>query len=355
MRIIRLEAWPQSFALAEPYTIAYETVERVTIIFVRLVTDGGIAGSGSAAPDLAVTGEDAESCLRVLEDSAAPLVEGEDPLRWNRLIELAEGPLAAFPSARAALDMALHDIVGKIARMPLWKLLGGYRDRITTSVTIGILPADRTVAAAKDRVAQGFRALKLKGGRDVEDDIERVRRVREAIGPAVEIRFDANQGYTVAAARRFVLETATADVEILEQPTPREEYERLGEVTRAVAIDVMADESLMTLRDAFHLAQGSLVDRINIKLMKVGGITEALDILAVARAAKFATMVGCMDECGLSIAAGLAFALARAGVTHADLDGHLDLIADPTASAVTLRDGVLYPSELPGLGVELEA
>ena len=353
MKITHVEAWPVKMPLATPYTIAYETVDSATNVFVRLETDGPHVGYGCAAPDPIVTEESPESVLEVIKDTAEPILKGADPVRVGLQHHRLRPQLRPHPAASAALDMALHDLLGKVCGLPLWQLLGGYRSSIATSITIGILPATETVDSARSFVAQGFRSLKLKGGRSVDEDVDRVLRVREAVGPRVEIRFDANQGYTVAQARDFVTRSRKAKVTILEQPTPKGETALLAEVTRGVPIAVMADESLMGLRDAFRLAKKDVVDMVNVKLMKIGGIYEALQINAVARAAGYEVMVGCMDEAALAIAAGLHFALSRENVAFADLDGHLDLQGDPSSGAVILRSGTLYPTKAPGLGFDL--
>ncbi|MGD2124930.1 MAG: dipeptide epimerase [Desulfobacteraceae bacterium] len=354
MRITDVKAWSVSMRLSEPYTIAYETVRATTNIFLRIETNRGVSGHGCAAPDEQVTGETAESVSRSLNDVVRPTIKGSDPLRPIMLFERLKPMLKRQPSVLAAVDMALFDVLGKNADLPLWKLLGGYRDRIKTSVTIGILPLRETVESAQAWVEKGFKSLKLKGGRDVESDIERVLKVREAVGKEIELRFDGNQGFSVEDSLKFVEETRKARLELIEQPTPKGQPDLLGRVTDSVAIPVMADESLITLRDAFRIARHGLADMVNVKLMKVGGISTALQINAVARSAGLEVMVGCMDEAALGIAAGLHFALARPNVVYADLDGHLGLEGDPTRGAVILRKGTLFPTNRPGLGFDME-
>lgn len=353
MKITKIEAWQVSMRLSEPYAIAYETLASASNVFLRIETSRNITGYGCAAPDPMVTGETPESVLQTLIEVVEPSIKGSDPLRPAMLLERLRPIIQFHPAAMAALDMALCDILGKRGNLPLWRLLGGFRDHIKTSVTIGILPKKETTERARQLIADGFKSLKLKGGIDVDDDIQRIMSVREAVGNKIELRFDANQGFTVEDSLKFVKHTRKARLELIEQPTPKGQPSMLGRVTDGVSIPVMADESLMTLRDAFRIARKGLADMVNIKLMKVGGIWEAQQVNSVARSAGLEVMVGCMDEAALSIAAGLHFALARPNVLYADLDGHLTLLDDPTAGAVILRNGNLYPTNKPGLGFDM--
>jgi len=350
LKITKIECFSIEMNLKTPYRIAYETVEKTTNIFLKIYTSIGIVGFGCAAPDFEVTSETPQSVLKSIEGPISKELIGRDPLRFSRLMENLKKQIPHQPSALAAIDMALYDILGKTSDLPIWKILGGYRHRIKTSVTIGILSVKETVDAAQEFVQQGFKCLKIKGGINVSEDIERINRVRESVGTGIGLRFDANQGYTVEDSLKFVNETKSVKLEVFEQPTPRGKPDMIGRVTNMVPIPVMADESLMDLRDAFRLARNDLVDMVNIKLMKVGGISEALHINSVARSAKLEVMIGCMDESALSIAAGLQFALAKPNVIYADLDGHMDLIDDPARGSVSIRDGYLFPNESPGLG-----
>lgn len=352
MRITSVEAWPVEMGLEEPYRIAYETVTSAANIFLRIETSTGLSGYGCAAPDEVVTQESAGQVLAGARDGVAFFIKGSDPLRPAFLLERLKAELGRQPSLLCAVDMALHDIMGRVAGLPLWRLLGGFRNQMRTSVTIGILPAEETVRRARDWVDRGFHSLKLKGGLDADDDAARVLAVREAVGPRVELRFDANQGYDVAQALHFVEAVRKAKLELLEQPTSTDDPDLMRLVTGGADIPIMADESLKTLRGAFRIAKRGLADMVNIKLMKVGGIAEALQINSVARAAGLEAMVGCLDEAALGIAGGLHFALARPNVLYADLDGHLGLTGDPSVGAVILRNGVLFPTGRPGLGWE---
>jgi o-succinylbenzoate synthase len=354
LRIKQVQFQHVRMTMREPYAIAYETLSFSDNIFLRLETDAGLQGYGCAAPDAAVTKETVAGTIAVIQDIIIPLLQNYDPLQLAHIIEDLRLNLKGHPSARAMVDMALYDLLGKIAGLSLHYLLGGYRNSILTSVTIGILPIDETLKKAKTYLAEGILALKLKGGQDVESDISKVCTLRKELGPNIQLRFDANQGYSAKETLQFLKGVKEADLELLEQPTNRDDLKLLGHITRKAPIPIMADESLMGLKDVFRLAKNDLADMVNIKLMKTAGIYNALQISAVARAADIKAMVGCMDESALAIAAGLHLALSSPNITHADLDGHLELQNDPAAGAVILKKGRLFPTGRAGLGFDLD-
>lgn len=347
-RVIRLE-----LELSEPYTIAYDTYDRAVNLVLRVEDEDGTFGQGCAAPAPEVTGETPEACEHQLRRAAERLAGGDSPASMD-------APTAASaPAAAAALEMALLDLRARRLGAPVAALLGTLAPDAATSMTLGIMPTEEMVARASAHVGRGFAALKVKGGRSVSQDIERLFALRAALGPRIELRFDANQGYGVAEALELAAAAAELGVSLLEQPTPAEAPEALSEVRAGLRKMrdrglgpplLMADESATDLRSAARLLLDERVDALNIKLMKIGGIGPAQALDRLAEASGVATMVSCMDEAALAIAAGLQFALASANVRWVDLDGHLDLIDDPTAPAVRLREGRLSPGAGPGLG-----
>lgn len=349
MKITRIRWQRLDMPLTKPYTIAYETVSHAVNILMEIETDMGLKGYGCACPDPLITGESAEVVETLMDTVVSPLLKDADPFNYARHLHKLAPKLKGKRATMAMVDMALLDLVSRKAGEPLYRFLGGYAASIPTSVTIGIMPLEDTLKEADQWVGKGFSILKIKGGLNLEADVEKMGALRE-IFPELTLRFDGNQGYSVEQALEFVARTEALGIEIFEQPTITGEGEALGKVTEQAPLPVMADESLKTLTDSFRLAKNDWADMVNIKLMKVGGILEGHRINAVARAAGMEAMVGCLDECGLGIAAGLHFALSRPNILYADLDGHLDLMGDPFNKLFTLENGVLRPSEKPGLG-----
>ncbi|MBY5956682.1 dipeptide epimerase [Membranicola marinus] len=337
------------FELSEPYYIAYESIHSTVNFILQIKTNASIIGYGCAVPDAEVTGEIPDQVEHTLQNTIIPFLSGKDPFSYARILYDLKKLLGDESSAMAMVDMALHDLIAKKSRVPLYRFLGGYRNSIPTSITIGILSIEDTIERAHDFIDQNFSILKIKGGNNLDEDIEKMIKLREEF-PEVILRFDGNQGYSLEDSIAFVNATERVGIEIYEQPVHINSSKTLGKVTKGVDIPVMADESLKTLSDAFYLAQNEHVDMVNIKLMKVGGILEGMHINSVAKSAGLEAMVGCIDECALGIAAGLHFALARPNIRYADLDGHLDLIDDPFQGLFKLEKGILYPSDHPGLG-----
>ena len=349
MKITKVSYERLQLNLSTPYTIAYETIGKSTNFILKLETNTGLVGYGCAAPDPIVTEETPNQVEEVIRSTILPFLQGGNPFQYARIIAELELLIKGKSSALAMVDMALLDLVSKKCDVPLYQFLGGYRDCIATSITIGILSIDETLRYAEEYIGQGFFILKIKGGLQLQEDIEKMLRIRQMY-PNVILRFDGNQGYNVNESVEFVEATEKVGIEIFEQPTKIAHEERLGLVTNQVSIPVMADESLKTLTDAFRLAQNEHLNMVNIKLMKVGGILEGMHINSVAKSAGLEAMVGCNDECSLGIAAGLHFALSRPNIKYADLDGHLDIENDTFKSLFQIKKGIMYPSEFSGLG-----
>ena len=256
------------------------------------------------------------------------------------------------PAAQCAFDLAFHDLLGIAAGMPLYRLLGGYRDRIQTSVTVGVAPVQETVEMALERAARGFRILKIKGGLNAEEDVQRTLAVRRAL-PDLLLRLDADGGYTV----RQALDVARAlegTLEMLEQPTSAENPDDLRQVTRRSPVPILADQSVRGPASALQIAGGRSADGLSVKLATCGGLRCARQIDTIARAARLTTMVSCTVEPALLTSAGLSLALSSPNVRYGDLDGYLDVVDDPSRSGFTLEDGWLIAGDVVGLGYTVE-
>lgn len=355
MKIKSVTAIPFDLKLKEPFSIANETVDIGENVFLKIETDEDITGWGCATPD-SITFETKETVIDCFNKVIKDILIGEDPLRVNYLNDIIEEKVKGNSSLRAGINMAFYDILGKKADMPLYKILGGYRDKIETSVTIGLNPVDIMVEKAINFVSQGFTCLKVKCGMDADQDIEIVLAIRDAVGPNIKIRLDANEGYTLEKALRVVetLEELGADVEILEQPTPAKYLYALKEVTAQCTVPIMADETALSLRDSLKAVKMEIADMINIKLMKIGGITNAIKANTYAEIAEIPVMIGCMNESMAAMAAGVHFACAFKNVKYADLDSALDFQKDIVYGGASYKDGYVIPSEKPGLGIEVD-
>jgi len=352
MKIVSIAARAEQFPLTRPYAIAYKTLDAVTNVIVEIRTDDGRVGLGAASPSSFVTAETVEICATALAPSRIAFLFGRDVRTLPVLCRELERRLPEAPAARAALDMALHDLLAQALDLPLVEMLGRAHDALPTSITIGLMGVDDTLAEAREYLERGFRCLKVKLGREIVEDIARIVRLREAVGPIAAIRVDANQGWTRADLARFLRETSRADVELIEQPLAATDVDGLRSVPEPDRARLCADEALRTPADAWALAHPPRACGIfNIKLVKCGGIRPALRIAEIADLAGLSLMWGCMDESIISIAAALHAALACPATRYLDLDGSLDLARDVAAGGFILEDGIMRTTERSGLGV----
>jgi L-alanine-DL-glutamate epimerase-like enolase superfamily enzyme len=353
MRIVRVETWRESLALARPYVIATRRIEAVELFFVQLVSDGAPSGLGAASPAELVTGETPAACAAALDADRLAWLRGQDPRHLGALCRTAADELGPTPAARAAVDMALHDLLGRCLGVPVVDFLGRRSEPLPTSITIGIKSAAETLEEASEYLGRGFRCLKVKIGHDLAADVERLSRLRESVGPSIAIRVDANQGYDLEQTARFAALVARLDLELIEQPLPAAALGELRRLPPALRETVAADESLLGEVDALRLVEPPAACGIfNIKLMKCGGISPALSIAGIGAWTGRRLMWGCMDESVVGIAAALHAAHACPATRFLDLDGSFDLARDAARGGFRLQDGRLQILDRPGLGVE---
>jgi len=343
MKIVSAKFWSEDLELTRPYSIAYETIEAVENIFVYLVLENGTWGIGSGSPAEFITGENIAMSRGVLQNHLETLVINKDIASYEDICQSMSRTLKSAPAARAAIDIALHDAWSRFNQKPLVEILGRSHQSFLTSITIGIKSIQETLSEAIEYVDRGFRILKVKTGASVTEDIELIRKLREAVGDNILIRVDANQGYTSENLVQFSKGTATENVEFIEQPLPNNKDSDMMQVSEEIRIQSAADESLHHPDDAENLAaEPHLFGIYNIKLMKSGAHRSGINL-----------MWGCMDESRISISAALHAALACPATTYLDLDGSLDLARDLVTGGFVLADGYLSVSDAHGLGVKL--
>lgn len=354
MQIAKVDLTPVELVLTTPFRSAASAVaiERIPVVFVRaeLVRQAESAW-GCAVLDPVAGPESLEQVLAGCQ-ACADRLPGISPLNIQfalaELVELASGS----PAVLAAFDLLLHDLLGLWTGLPLYRLLGGYRDRIQTSITLSAAGVEESVRMARARAGQGFRVIKLKGGLEPELDVRRVRAVHDAL-PKLVLRLDAEQGYSLQQALD-VARALEGVLEFLEQPTPGDDLATLRRVTDLSPVPVLADESVRGPASALQIVQQRAAHGVCTKVAACGGLDCARRIDTIARAGGLSTMVGCLNEPALSIAAGLGLALSSPNVRYGDLDGHFDLQADPTRASFQFQDGWLVAGEQPGLGCRVE-
>ncbi|MFC2076866.1 mandelate racemase/muconate lactonizing enzyme family protein [candidate division KSB1 bacterium] len=351
LKITGVDIYPMNIPLKEPFRIALGTITHANEVLVVIKTDGGISGMGEAGPIPMITGTTQATDLAVAQ-GIAKIINGKDPLKIEELTDLMVDTFHGNATIRAAYDSALYDILGQAAGLPVYRLLGGNKPTFETDTTVSLDTPDVMAAKAAGWVGRGFKQIKIKLG-DPAIDEDRVRAIREAVGPNIGLQVDVNQGWSVREAVDTINRIERYDMELIEQPIAASDFRGLKFVREHVGVPIMADESLVTSEDAIELVRLEAVDMFNIKLMKTGGIREGLRIAAIARAAGIPCMVGCMGETRLALTAASHLVAAEKVLVYADLDMALFLESDPVEGGIQYEGGTITLPEGPGLGAKI--
>jgi len=353
LKVQDVEIYYFDIPLKEPFTITLGTITTSSGVLVKVLTDAGIAGIGESSPFQPVTGDTQETNV-VAARAIREMLKGKDPLAIENAHKLFGGFLHSNPAIVAAFDMALYDILGKAAGLPIFRLLGGDKNTFETDVTTGIDTPENMAKSVQTRLAAGFKTFKIKVGMDPDTDVARLQAIRDAIGYDYNIRIDANQGWAPAQAVMALKAMEKFKLQFCEQPGPDFDIAGMKQVRDESPIGIMADESLHYPADAIKLINTAACDYFNIKLMKAGGITNGLRIALIAEAANIRCMLGCMIETRLGLTAAAHVHGATQNIIFADLDGYFEHTFDPIIDGMAVKNGMITLPEKPGLGTDVD-
>ena len=351
MKITGIKVRQVEVPLIEPFRISLGVITHSRSAIVSVETDEGLVGYGEGAPAILISGESLSGTNDVIKAMERELI-GVDHTDLEKVNWIMDRTAAPSGSAKTAIDMACYDLLGKKAGMPVYKLLGGHKNFIETDMTVGIDTPEVMAAKAKKHVADGFDTIKTKVGTSFDEDLARVKAIREAVGDDVKIRVDANQAWGAKEAVRLIERLNEYNLELVEQPVPYHDIAGLEYVTKHSIVPIMSDESCFNSKDALRLVERRAIDYLNIKLMKCGGIREALKINAICESAGIEVMLGCMaEESNLGITAAASLGAATKNITRADLDAIFTLTDMPFKGGVIVEDTKkLVLPEVPGFG-----
>lgn len=331
MKIVDIKIGRISVPLRRPFKTALRTVTSVEDVIVKIITDTGNEGYGEAPPTGVITGDTTGAIIGAIEEHIKKTLIGMDIDNLEEIMKRLDKSVVKNTSAKAAIDIAIYDLYGQLYNAPLYKLMGGYRKELQTDITISVNEPEQMAIDSLDAIRLGYETLKIKVGMDANKDLERMKAIRQAIGYDVNLRIDANQGWSPKQAIYTLrkMEDTGLNIELVEQPVPAHDIEGLKFVTDNIHIPVLADESVFSPIDALKILQIRAADLVNIKLMKTGGLHNALKICSMAEIYGVECMIGCMLEAKISVTAAVHLACAKSIITKIDLDGPVLCSEDP--------------------------
>ncbi|HEX6797058.1 MAG TPA: enolase C-terminal domain-like protein [Ktedonobacterales bacterium] len=357
MNIRSLEAIPLSVSFKQMFRFGQTNRQESQNVVLKLETEDGLVGYGEACPVAAFTDEDQRSVVEALTQQVAPLLIGRDALDREPLLRVLEQRLPRAPFTRAAVDLALWDLAGKAAGVPISVLLGGrYRERLTLHGSVGWDEPAAMVDVAHAQLAAGYTTLKLYAGRGaLDDDLARLEAVRAAVPEHVAFLLDVNGQWSREDCLRALPRLEAIGVTLIEQPLPASDWEGQAEVTRQSTIAIAADEAVFTPMDVAEIGRHDAANVINLGLSKLGGLQCARDCATVAYACGLGVMVGSVLELGIATAAGAQLAASLPDLAFPSyLVGPLKYREDVVREPLVVEDGQIAVPRRPGLGVEID-
>jgi L-alanine-DL-glutamate epimerase-like enolase superfamily enzyme len=350
--IASIEVYKLLIPLNEPFVISLGPVNNAENVIVIIKTKNGFTGYGECSPYTMINGETIDTCF-IVGQYLAKALKGKNALQLEECSLLLDNTIYGNSSIKSAFDMALYDIAAKQEDVPLYKFLGGEKNKvITTDMTVGIGTPEKMQADAIKFKEQGFPAIKVKLGETKDIDVERIKKIREGIGNDIPLRIDANQGWPDA---NYALDVLVAlnefGIEHCEEPIPRWRFMELNKVSAASPIPIMADESCGDDHDAERLIQLNACQLLNIKLGKSSGFYKAMKIVKLALKANMHLQIGSFMESRLGLTASAHLALSSPNIVHYDFDTALMFSADPVIGGIEYKEkGVIEVPDTPGLG-----
>lgn len=354
MKISEIEVFAIRLPLREPFVISYARFVDMPSIIVKVTTDTGHIGYGEGVADEHVTGESWTSTYEVIKNTLAPKLIGENPKNMERIHEIMDASIYGVPTAKAALDIACYDAVGKYLGVPVYDLLGGrYHEEFPITHVLSIASPEEMANEAEAKIAAGYRSLKMKVGEQVIDDVRRIEAVRERVGDEIAIRVDVNQGWENSAKTlQGLRKLEHCELDWIEQPLLADDIDGMVEVKAKTHTPVMIDEGLRGVREMREIIAKRAADKVNIKLMKCGGIYPAMKLAHMAEMAGMECQIGSMVESSVGSAAGFHVGFSKKVITSVELTGPLKFTED--IGDLHYDVPFIRLNEKPGLGIHVD-
>ncbi|MGB6127143.1 MAG: dipeptide epimerase [Psychrilyobacter sp.] len=353
MIIEKIEIGKINVPLITPFKTALRTVESVEDIVIIIKTNTGHSGFGEAPPTAVITGDTHDSIIGAITLIGKQLI-GKNIEDFNTLINIVHRTIIKNTSAKAAVEIALYDLFAQSMNRPLYKVLGGGPSQLKTDLTISVDSVEKMVADSLKAIEVGFDQLKIKVGKNITEDIFRIKSIYDAVGPNIKLRLDANQGWSVKESLYAIkkIEEYGIVLDFVEQPVKASDIDGMIKITSEVLSPILADESIFSPKDAIEVITRKAADIVNIKLMKTGGISNALKIINICEIYDIPCMIGCMLEAGISVTAAAHLAAAKSSIiTRIDLDGPALCSENPLDGGIIMNGSKIILSNKPGLGI----